>query len=269
MNVLRVLFVQMASGPEVAANLAALDELLASAGPCDLAVLPEFALCRSGPEGVGEAARSAADWMPILAPLAERLDAPLVAGGLPVCDADAPPRQIFDSSLVVSPEGELLARYDKMHLFQLDEDQHTVVDETDMFTPGKMPTLFEIGSWKIGLSICYDLRFPELFRQYVPAQLMICTAAFTQQTGRAHWEILLRARAIENQCYVLGVGQCGEHPAQNIVNYGHSMCVNPWGEVVCQAGDTPVCLTVEMESELLQTTRRRIPALYGLQVASS
>lgn len=232
-------------------------------------MLPECALCRSGNAGIGAAARLAADWIPVIAPLAERINAPVVAGGVPVFGGEGLPRNIYNSSLVVSPEAELLARYDKMHLFQLAENEHSTVDETEIYTPGALPALFEIGVWQIGLSICYDLRFPELFRQYAPAGLMLCTAAFTALTGEAHWEILLRARAIENQCYMIGVGQCGEHPAENLRHYGHSMCVDPWGNVVARAGGEPEFLVVELDHEEVTATRNRIPALCGLRLAQA
>jgi nitrilase len=259
----------MSSGQEVEENAAQAKSLSEGLESVDLAVLPECAMCRSDRTGIGNAAREAEDWIPVLAPLAESIGAPIIAGGVPVCDRRDTPRQIFNSSLVVSPEGELLVRYDKMHLFQLTASEQTVVDETQLYTPGTVPSMFEVGAWHVGLSICYDLRFPELFRQYVPASLMVCTAAFTEETGKCHWEVLLRARAIENQCYVVGVGQCGTHPSEKLRHYGHSMCVDPWGKVVAEAGTSPTCLVVDIDNELVATARERIPALCDLRVVEA
>ncbi|MDT8391745.1 MAG: nitrilase-related carbon-nitrogen hydrolase [Lentisphaeria bacterium] len=264
---LKTALVQMSSGPDLAENMAHIHQLTDGLPAVDLVILPECALCRSGPHHLGQEARTAEEWLPILTPVAEAINAPLVAGGVPVASQGEFPRRIFNSSLIISPDGELLGRYDKMHLFQLTEDEQTAVDETEIYAPGTLPTQFEIGRWRLGLSICYDLRFPELFRQYTPAQAMICTAAFTEQTGRDHWEVLLRARAIENQCYMLGVGQCGEHPTENYRNYGHTMCVDPWGRVIAEAADDPVVLVVDLDFNEVYKVRSRIPALKELQLA--
>lgn len=266
---LRLALVQLASGPDVEDNLGRIRALTGGLSGVDLAILPECAICRGAPQVLGDIAQSAEQWIPRLAPVAEQLGAPVVFGGVPVADQGGLPRKIFNSSLVLSPDGELLARYDKMHLFQLSEDQHTVIDESDVYTPGCVPTMFEVGEWEIGLSICYDLRFPELYRQYVPAGLMVCTAAFTQLTGAAHWKVLLRARAIENQCYMIGVGQCGEHPSDDYRNYGHTLCVDPWGRVIAEAGEEPVCLVVDIDFDEVAATRRRIPALCGLKIVDA
>lgn len=264
---LKTALIQMCSGPDLAPNLAQIEKLTQGLPPVDLAILPECALSRSGLFHLGQEARTAEDWLPILTPIAENVNAPLVAGGVPVASQGVFPRRIFNSSLVVSPDGELLGRYDKIHLFQLTEDEQTSVDETELYAPGTLPTQFEVGRWQIGLSICYDLRFPELFRQYAPAQAMICTAAFTEQTGRDHWEVLLRARAIENQCYILGVGQCGEHPTENYKNYGHTMCVDPWGRIIAEVENEPTAFVVDLDFDEVSRVRSRIPALKELQLA--
>jgi len=121
----------------------------------------------------------------------------------------------------------------------------------------------DIEGWSAGLGICYDLRFPELFRHYAArgAGLLFLPSNFTQRTGRDHWEVLLRARAIENQCFIVAPNQCGENDAIGVASHGHSMCVGPWGEVLCEGGSKEAILTAELDPALLMSTRRRIPAL--------
>ena len=267
MTGLKTALIQMSSGPELAPNIAQIEALTRDLPSVDMVILPECALCRAGTFQLAQEARPLEEWVPILTPIAEKINAPLVAGGVPLASQGPFPRQVYNSSLIISPDGELLGRYDKIHLFQLTEDEQTSVDETEFYAPGNLPTQFDIGRWRIGLSICYDLRFPELFRQYVPAEVMICTAAFTEETGRDHWEVLLRARAIENQCYLLGVGQCGEHPTENYRNYGHTMCVDPWGQIVSKLGHKPGILLVDLDFEKVTKTRARIPVLKELQLA--
>jgi predicted amidohydrolase len=170
--------------------------------------------------------------------------------------------RIYNCALVIGPDGKMLARYRKLHLFDVEIPGGKKYLESAHISPGKETAGFSIGKFNIGLATCYDLRFPELFRRLVlnGANLILLPAAFTMQTGRDHWEILLRARAIENLCWVVGVGQWGEAPPQHLC-YGRSMVVNPWGLVVAQAPDGVAMVTAEIDLDTLQQTRTRFPAL--------
>jgi nitrilase len=179
-------------------------------------------------------------------------------GGVPVAEGAA----VLNAALLYGPDGRLLARYDKIHLFQLDPAKPSGIDETRWYTPGSEPVAVTLNGWKIGLSICYDLRFPELYRHYAPADLLVCTAAFTEATGRAHWEVLLRARAIENQCFMAGVGQCGTNPETGQTLFGHTCLVDPWGEeVVAVPGGTEGLAVTALARTRLDEVRARLPAL--------
>ena len=256
---LRLGLVQMASGADWQANMAEAGRcLLELAGRCDLALLPENALCLGGSSTVRGAARPLAELCEELGELAVNCRLPAVFGGVPVIEKG----RVTNTSLCFAADGSLLARYDKMHLFQLDRGAPQGIDETDTYVHGTAPVCFDLGDWRIGLSVCYDLRFPELFRTYAPADLLVCTAAFTALTGEAHWEVLLRARAIENQCYMAGAGQCGTNPETGMQLHGCSMVVDPWGRIISSAGNREVqLLTAELRKEAIAAVRERLPAL--------
>lgn len=170
--------------------------------------------------------------------------------------------KIMNRTYNFAPDGTPLINYDKIHLFKLDLTRHskkTIVDETTVYTAGNKPTILDLGVWKVGLGICFDIRFPELYRHYFSqgANLLTAASAFTVPTGRAHWETLLRARAIENQSYLVAAGQWGKHN-HKISTYGHSIVVDPWGEVVANAGDGEGFLTAELEQDKLQKFRARL-----------
>ncbi len=171
-------------------------------------------------------------------------------------------QRIYNCALVIGPDGEILAKYRKLHLFDVEIPGGKKYLESATISPGQETAGFSIGKFNIGLATCYDLRFPELFRRLAlnGANVILLPAAFTMQTGRDHWEILLRARAIENLCWVVGVGQWGEAPPQHLC-YGRSMVVNPWGLVVAQAPDGVAMVTAEIDLHTLEQTRMRFPAL--------
>ena len=162
---------------------------------------------------------------------------------------------------VFSAEGELLAYYDKIHLFDavLPNEKYS---ESNTVESGSQPKMAEIDGWKLGLSICYDLRFPELYRHYSAHDCNILTvpAAFTVPTGKAHWETLLRARAIENECYVLAAAQCGDHPGGR-KTWGHSMIIDPWGKVIASLDDDEGIITAELSPTKVREVRETLPAL--------
>lgn len=172
---------------------------------------------------------------------------------------------ILNRSYNFAPDGTELGRYDKMNLFACDLSKHpsaTVIDEGKTYTAGKSPLMIDVEGWKFGVSICFDLRFPELFRWYSSqgAEALTVSSAFTVPTGKAHWHTLVRARAIENQCYVIACGQWGEHNAR-IKTYGHSLVVDPWGEVLADAGEGERVVYAELDKERLKQVRQRLDVL--------
>lgn len=264
---LRIGLVQMASTPAWGENFATVRRTIARlAGRCELLVFPENVLCLGAGDAVRAAARSESELCLELGALAAQAGgAAVVYGGVAVRDADG----IRNAALVFDAHGSLLARYDKIHLFQLDPERPGGIDETTTYVHGAQPVHVEWRGWRIGLSICYDLRFPELYRALAPVDLALCTAAFTAATGEAHWEVLLRARAIENQCYVAGVGQCGENRETHTRHHGHTLVADPWGAIVATAcpatEETVVKLTLDRAS--LAHMRRRLPALRHRRLA--
>lgn len=170
--------------------------------------------------------------------------------------------RVYNRSFNFSPTGELLSFYDKIHLFKIDlksNTNSTVIDESKNYTAGSELKMFELNEFKFGLNICFDLRFPELFRKHFQngVEVFTLSSAFTVPTGRAHWETLLRARAIENQAYIIACNQCGVHN-DYLSSYGHSMVVNPWGEVIAQAGEDEAIIYAELDKEFLNKVRGRM-----------
>lgn len=170
--------------------------------------------------------------------------------------------RVINRAYNFDPNGNDMGRYDKMHLFSVDLSKHqskTVIDEATVYTSGNNPNTISLGEWKVGLGICFDLRFPELFRHYATEGVNLYTvaSAFTVPTGKAHWETLLRARAIENQSYVVAAAQWGKHN-EKIQTYGHSMVIDPWGEVVADAGDGEGYIIAELDLSLLGEVRARM-----------
>ena len=160
------------------------------------------------------------------------------------------------------PVGNDLAIYDKMNLFSCDLSKHpsnTVINEGHVYTAGNTAMMIEIGKWKLGLSICFDLRFPELFRSYSAkgANLLSISSAFTVPTGKAHWHTLVRARAIENQSYVVASAQWGKHN-DRMTTFGHSLIVDPWGEVIADAGEGEGIIYAELDLERVEQVRNRL-----------
>lgn len=258
--------VQMVSTTDVEQNLRAAQQLIQEAAQrgARLVVLPEY-FCLMGKRDRDKVALREADGKgPIqdfLAEQAARWRIWLFGGTLPLVAPD--PERVFNSVLVFDPTGRRVARYDKIHLFSFRQGDE-VYDEARTIAPGSEPVSVQcsIGetSIRVGLSVCYDLRFPELYRQLQGADLIIVPAAFTATTGQAHWEALLRARAIENLCYVLASAQGGRHE-NGRATFGHSMLIDPWGEVLAvrPAGPGVVLGTVELQR--IAACRSSLPAL--------
>lgn len=165
-------------------------------------------------------------------------------------------------SLLFDPKGKVAARYDKIHLFDVTLPSGQQIRESDSFAPGESAVVAALPWGKLGLAICYDMRFPKLFNTLANAgaSFMAVPAAFTVPTGRAHWHVLLRARAIETGSFVLAAAQGGTHECGR-ATYGHSLVINPWGEILAEAGETPEVLVVDVDPELVERDRTRIPAL--------
>ncbi|MBV60833.1 MAG: hypothetical protein CMH65_05985 [Nevskiales bacterium] len=265
---MRVAAIQMNSGPEVPANLARMRELVGQAADAGarLVVLPEnMALMPSSQESRVHAAEAQGQG-PIQDALAEaavRHQVWLVGGTIPL-RVDGEPDRVAPALLVYSPSGEMVARYDKIHLFDVEVpgDSRRQYRESDDFVPGQALRWVQVDDVCVGLSVCYDLRFPELYRALVDhgAQVLVAPSAFTAQTGRAHWELLLRARAVENLAFMIGANQTGVHPRGH-QTWGHSQIVDPWGRVLAAAETLPGFVLADLDLEQQRATRTRFPAL--------
>jgi nitrilase len=259
---LRVAAVQMTSGADVDANLRAAGALIAAAAAAgaSLVLLPEnFGLMGvrardklAAQEPDGDGAQQA-----FLARMARAHRLYIVGGSVPLASHD--PARTKQSLLVYAPDGERIARYDKIHLFRYthgDEDY----DEAKTIIAGNEASSFAAPCGRVGLSICYDVRFPELYRGLGEMALLVVPAAFTARTGEAHWETLLRARAIENQCYVLAAAQTGVHPGGRRT-WGHSMLIDPWGTVVASQADGEGVVVGDVDPARIADVRAKLPAL--------
>lgn len=258
----RVASVQMVSSTCVADNVAAVRRLVAGAAAdgAQLVVLPEFFPMIGATDDARLAIRETPGQGPLqtmLAEVAAKHGVWLVGGSIPLMGSDT--RRALNSTLVFDPQGQQISRYDKMHLFGFKAGAESY-DESLSIEAGCEPVAFDTPFARIGLSICYDLRFPEYFRQLGDVDILILPAAFTATTGEAHWEVLLRARAIENQCYVIASAQGGRHETGR-KTWGHSMIIDPWGEIlsVLPSGEGWVC--ADFNRQRLDTVRHRLPAL--------
>lgn len=267
--------VQMVSGTTVQGNLERARELLtqAAAAGAELAVLPEY-FCLLGHRDTDKLAiRECFGSGPIqqfLSDSARSLGLWIVGGTMPLALAqdqtDDSARRVTNSSLVFAPTGACVHRYDKIHLFRFDNGRERF-DESRVLQRGHEPVLFTLPSrdghvWRIGMSVCYDLRFPELYRQYAKAgaDLLLVPSAFTYTTGQSHWELLLRARAVENQAFVAAPAQGGVHE-NGRRTWGHSMQVDPWGVILSERDEGDGIDVVELALSRLQQIRLQLPAL--------
>ena len=261
-NKFRIAALQMISGPEVAPNLFTAEQLLRQAATegALLVALPEYFPLIGASDSERLAARESDAHGPIqnfLSEIARELGIWLVGGSLPLTADD--PAKLRNSCLVYDPSGKRVARYDKIHLFGFTRGAESY-NESLTIEAGTQAVAFDTPLGRIGLAICYDLRFPELFRTLGVVDLLVVPAAFTETTGRAHWELLLRARAVENQCYLLAAAQGGEHPSGRMT-HGNSMIVDPWGEVLARRDKGPGVVTAEIDPARLAEVRASLPAL--------
>jgi len=262
-NTLRVACVQLTAGADKAGNLEKAEKLVARAVSlgAELVVLPEkwnlvgdAEALHDGAETLeqGKSVRAMAAW-------AKRHGVVLIGGS--IAERREGREKLSNTSLVFDAKGVLIARYRKLHLFDV-EVAGQIYRESESEEPGDEVVLCEAGGWKIGLTICYDLRFPELYRllALAGAELVTVPANFTLRTGMAHWKALLRARAIENALYVAAPGQLGE-PMAGRPSYGHSLVVDPWGTVIAEAPDSETVVVAELERSRVSETRSRLPVL--------
>jgi nitrilase len=266
---MKIAALQMVATPSVERNLLSARRLIAQAADqgAALVALPEY-FCFMGAtdrdklaiaEGPGDG--------PIQQALADaaRAHRVWVIGGTVPIRIEGDTEHVLNTSRVYAPDGTLAAHYDKIHLFRYDNGREQY-DEGRVLRAGTQPVAFQAGPLRVGLSICYDLRFPELYRalSFTPGQppcdLLAVPAAFTYPTGQAHWELLLRARAVENQCYVIAAAQGGVHE-NGRRTWGHSMIVDPWGEVLAVLPEGEGVVIAELDPARIASVRSQLPAL--------
>ena len=254
--------IQMVSSPSVDDNLVTARRLVAqaAAGGALLVVLPEYWAIMGQQETDKLAHAEQPGSGPIqdgMAQMARRHGIWLIGGTLPLISGQE--GKVLNTTLVYDPQGEPAGRYDKIHLFGFTRGTESY-NESRTIVPGAQVRSIETPFGRVGLSVCYDLRFPELYRAMGDCALMVVPAAFTHTTGRAHWEVLLRARAIENQCYVLASAQGGLHP-NGRRTWGHSMLIDPWGEVKAVLPEGEGVVSGEIDPLFLAGVRESLPAL--------
>ena len=258
---LPVALVQLDATGEVDANIERATALAgeAAAGGARLVVLPEYLHFRGGDDGFRAAARPIpGPFTEAFADVAREHDVWIVAGS--VAETSGDPARPYNTSTLIAPDGSIAATYRKIHLFDVAVDDGPVDTESARVSPGNEAVVAEVDGIKVGLSVCYDLRFPELYRTLAlaGAQILTVPSNFTERTGRDHWEVLLRARAIENGAWVLAPGQSGGPPSQRA--FGRSMIVDPWGTVVAQAPDGVGIVRADVETDRVAAVRRQIPS---------
>lgn len=263
---MRVAAIQMVSGISLDANLSEALRLLrqAAAAGAELAVLPEY-FCFMGARDEDKLVLAETPGLgkvqDFLSDTARDLQMWVVGGTLPMATDD--PAHAANASMVYDARGRQVSRYDKIHLFRYDNGRERY-DEAAVLKAGDTPTSFDCTTrqgevWRVGQSICYDMRFAELYRA-LAADVLLMPAAFTHTTGQAHWEVLLRARAIENQAYVIASAQGGVHE-NGRRTWGHSMVIDPWGQVLAMQAEGPGVVLADIDRGYLQSVRTQLPSL--------
>lgn len=263
----RVAVLQMVSTADVAENLRNAESLLAKAADdgAELVLLPEYFPIISDDEsdklqhqediGVGPL-------QDFLASQAIKHNFWLIGGTIPLASPD--PQRVLNSSLLFNPQGKCLARYDKIHLFDVHVDGggDESYNESSTIAPGQEVVVANTPFGNIGMSVCYDLRFPELYREMLAQDISIISvpAAFTKTTGRRHWELLLKSRAVENLCFVIAANQGGQH-SERRATWGHSMIIDPWGDILCSLETGPGVACADIDLNRVVKLRESFPAL--------
>lgn len=264
MNPLRVALAEMTSVDSIEQNLQSCLQFLntAAEAKCQLLILPENSLYfRIISQEPLQAVHLNGPELAELTQACTKFHLHLILGSVPLSEEGV----ISNAMVLIAPNASPRVIYRKIHLFDVEVEGQAPVKESLDFAPGQEPSVLEFAGWKFGLSICYDLRFSELYRFYAEKAVdaLLVPSAFLTRTGQAHWEVLLRARAIENQCYVLAPAQGGTHisvksEAQR-QTYGHSMVVDPWGQVVASANQSASLFFVDLDSMLIERVRKQIP----------
>ena len=262
--------VQMTSTTDVERNLSAAEALVARAAErgARLVALPEnFAFLRSEGQAVPEPQALDGPWVGRMAALAARLGITLLAGTVP--EAVAGDARVRNTSVLIGPDGRTIAAYRKIHLFDIDLPGMEPLRESRSVAPGDEIVVADTPAGRLGLSVCYDVRFPELYRELARrgARVLCVPAAFTERTGKAHWEVLLRARAIENLAYVLAPAQVGHHGGGR-TSHGQALIADPWGALVAQVPDGEGIALAELDFERQDRLRRELPALAHARLLS-
>jgi len=261
---MRTACVQLRSGDDVAENARAASALIreaAKAGAKFVATPENTGLM--APDGGAKLEKTFAEKddpaLPVFKALANELDIWLLVGSLAIRTSAA---KTANRSFLIGPDGRVIARYDKIHLFDVSLPSGESYRESNTVEAGEEAVAVSLPWGRIGLSVCYDLRFPQLYRSLAKAGAEILTvpSAFTETTGKAHWHVLLRARAIENSCFVMAPAQGGTH-ANGRKTYGHSLIVGPWGDVLAEAGTEPGVIMAELDLDEVADVRGRLPAL--------
>lgn len=261
---MRVAVLQTNSRDDKAENMCVALELVdrAAGAGVDLAVLPEYVDYLGAKEGFVQASE------PIPGPTSRSMAAKARQHGIwllsgSICETSDEPGKIYNTSLLFNRSGELVARYRKIHLYDVELPGNVSEQESATVSAGCEIVTADIEGHRAGMSICYDLRFPELYRLLAlqGAEILFVPSAFTLFTGKDHWEVLLRARAIENQCFVVATGQVGKHPPANAACYGRSMIIDPWGTVLATAPDGIGMAIADLDFAQLARIRRELPSL--------
>ena len=261
---LRIACLQTNSGNDFAANLETLTAMTreAVAGGARFIFSPEYVLMMDGSgrnmreralDAEGEPARSA------LRALSRELGAWHLVGSLTLMSDDG---RMFNRSLLISDRGEVVATYDKIHMFDATLPSGMVIRESSAYRPGERAVVATTPWGALGMTVCYDLRFPHLYRALAQcgAVMLAVPSSFQRETGKAHWHTLLRARAIENACFVIAPAMCGDHPGKRMT-YGHTLVIDPWGEVIAEGGEVPAVVYADLDMGRVEAVRSLLPSL--------
>jgi deaminated glutathione amidase len=260
----RVACLQMQTGNDLATNLDTVQTMARAAARdgARFVLTPEYTLMMDGSGRVMRERALEADGRPALPglqALAKELSVWLLVGSLTLkTDAD----RIANRSYLIAADGSVVASYDKIHMFDVTLPDGKVIRESSAYCPGERATIADTPWGKIGLTVCYDLRFPHLYRALAKAGARYLTipSSFQRATGKVHWHTLIKARAIENACFVFAPAMCGEHPG-NRTTYGHSLIVDPWGDVLADGGDQPGIIYADIDPARVDRVRSMLPSL--------
>jgi predicted amidohydrolase len=263
-NTVRIACLQTNSGNDFTANLATLTAMAreAATGGAKFVFSGEYALMMDGSgRSMRDNAQNAAGEpaLPALAALSLELGVWHLVGSLTLMSDDG---RMYNRSVLISPEGRVIASYDKIHMFDATLPSGTVIRESSAYRPGERAVIAETPWGKLGLTVCYDLRFPQLYRALAQrgATMLAIPSSFQRETGKAHWHVLLRARAIENAAFVIAPALCGDHPGQRMT-YGHSLVIDPWGEVLADGGEGPGVVYADLDLAQVEKVRGMLPSL--------